>query len=127
MTISSIPVVGYDGDPQNQQSKDINTSLGQANTDITATVAAATAADNAQDALFGRGVATLLDTTTAIVVTHGLATTPLSGDIMVCPIEDWGAMTSFWVDTLTATEFTINADQDPTADVDFAWQFQQVD
>ena len=76
---------------------------------------------------FSRGVATVLNTATTVVVTHGLGWTPAPGDIVVCPAEDVGLVTSFWVDTYTATEFTINVDQDPGADVDFAWQAQQLD
>ncbi len=50
---------GYPGDPVNQRAVDINTV-------ITALNAALTAVVNS----FGRGVATLLDTTTSIVVTR---------------------------------------------------------
>lgn len=68
------------------------------------------------------GVATLATGTTAIVVAHGLASTPTADQIMVTPIEAWGSATQFWVDTITATEFTINVDANPLADVDFAWR-----
>lgn len=68
------------------------------------------------------GVATLLNGQTAIVVTHGLGFTPAAGDVMVTPIEAWGAMLQFYIDTYTATQFTIHADQDPGQDVDFAWK-----
>jgi len=72
-----------------------------------------------------RGQATLVNGQTAIVVTHGLAVTPLAEDISVHPIEAWGAATTFWVDTITSTQFTINVDQDPTQDVDFAWKIDK--
>ena len=68
------------------------------------------------------GTATLANATTSIVVTHGLAVTPSAGDITVTPIEAWGAMTEFYIDTYTSTQFTIHADQDPGQDVDFAWK-----
>ena len=68
------------------------------------------------------GTATLVNGTTSIVVTHGLDATPSAGDITVTPIEAWGAMTEFYIDTYTSTQFTIHADQDPTQDVDFAWK-----
>lgn len=68
------------------------------------------------------GTATLADGTTSIAVTHGLGVTPAAGDVMVTPIEAWGAMTEFYIDTYTATQFTIHADQDPGQDVDFAWK-----
>ncbi len=64
---------------------------------------------------------------TTKVVTHGLEFTPAPGDIVVCPIESLGSAAKFWVDTLTSTEFTINVNIDPAADVDFAWQAQQLD
>ncbi len=67
------------------------------------------------------GTATLVNGNTTIVVTHGLALTPDIQDIVVTPIEAWGSMLQFWVDTPTATQFTINANQDPGQDVDFAW------
>jgi len=63
----------------------------------------------------------LLDGQTSIAVTHGLAVTPVIQDISVTPMEAWGAMTQFYIDTPTATQFTIHADQDPGQDVDFAW------
>lgn len=67
------------------------------------------------------GTATLLNGNTSIVVTHSLDVTPAAGDIVVTPMENWGSMTEFYIDTYTATQFTIHADQDPGEDVDFAW------
>lgn len=68
------------------------------------------------------GVATLANLTTSIVVNHGLDITPVAGDIMVTPIEAWGSMTQFFIDTYTATQFTIHSNVDPGQDVDFAWK-----
>ncbi|KKL63849.1 hypothetical protein LCGC14_2170990 [marine sediment metagenome] len=67
------------------------------------------------------GTATLVNGQTSIVVAHGLDFTPTAKNITVTPIEAWGAMTQFWTNTFTATEFTINVDQNPGQDVDFAW------
>lgn len=78
--------------------------------------------DNIGYATENKGTATLVNGQTSIAVTHGLAVTPAAGDIMVTPIEAWGAMTEFYVDTYTSTQFTIHADQDPGQDVDFAWK-----
>lgn len=108
-TVNALPGEGYPGDPINERVRLINEML--------AGIKAA----------LGRGVATVLNTATTVVVTHGLGWTPVIGDIVVCPAEDVGAVTSFWVDTYTATEFTINVDQDPGADVDFAWHAMQLD
>ena len=68
------------------------------------------------------GTATLVNGQTSIAVTHGLAVTPAAGDIMVTPIEAWGAAANFFIDTYTSTQFTIKVDADPTQDVDFAWK-----
>jgi hypothetical protein len=67
------------------------------------------------------GTATLINGSTAVVVTHGLGVTPDIEDISVTPIEAWGAATQFWISTPTSTQFTIEVDQDPGQDVDFAW------
>jgi hypothetical protein len=67
------------------------------------------------------GTATLLDGNTTVVVTHGLGVTPDIEDISVTPIELWGAATQFAAHTPTSTQFTIEVDQDPGQDVDFAW------
>ena len=68
------------------------------------------------------GTATLVNGQTSIVVLHGLDITPSAGDIMVTPLEAWGSMTNFYIDTYTSTQFTIRADQNPGQDVDFAWK-----
>lgn len=68
------------------------------------------------------GTATLPSTSTSIAVTHGLAATPAAGDIVVTPIKAWGNMAQFYIDTYTATQFTIHADVAPGVDVDFAWK-----
>ena len=70
---------------------------------------------------YNKGTATVLNTTTSIVVTHNLAATPAQGDIVVTPTESLGSAAEFWVDTLTATQFTINVDANPGTDVTFAW------
>jgi parallel beta-helix repeat protein len=62
------------------------------------------------------GTATLSSADTSIVVNHGLDVTPVAGDIIVVPMETWGNMTKFWIDTYTATQFTIHADIAPGAD-----------
>lgn len=68
------------------------------------------------------GTATLVSGTTSIAVSHGLAVTPVAGDIVVTPIEAWGNMTQFYIDTYTSTQFTIHANINPGLDVDFAWK-----
>lgn len=68
------------------------------------------------------GLVTLLNGQTSVVVPHGLASTPASGQIQVTPMKTWSAASEFWFDTLTETTFTIRVDLDPLQDVDFAWR-----
>lgn len=83
--------------------------------------ASSAARDNVGFVTEANGTDTLANGTTSIVVTHGLSVTPDIQDISITPIEAWGSMTQFWISTPTSTQFTINADQDPGQDVDFAW------
>jgi len=68
------------------------------------------------------GTATVLNTTTSIVVNHGLATTPTR--VQITPTENpTNAVSFWWVDTLTATQFTIHVNADPGAsNLDFDWR-----
>ena len=78
--------------------------------------------DNLGHVTENSGTATLVSGQTTIVVTHGLAVTPVVGDIMVTAIETLASASFFWVSTLTSTQFTLNVNTDPTQDVDFAWK-----
>jgi len=68
------------------------------------------------------GTATVLNATTSIVVTHGLATTPTR--VQITPRENpTNAVSFWWVDTLTTTQFTINVNANPGAsNLDFDWR-----
>lgn len=68
------------------------------------------------------GTATIANGNTSIVVTHGLATTPTR--VQITPRENpTNAVSFWWVDTLTATQFTININADPGASgLDFDWR-----
>jgi hypothetical protein len=59
-------------------------------------------------------------TTVTTTVTHGLGYTPALKDISVTPTTTWGAMTKFWIESPTSTQFTIKMDN--AATVTFAWQ-----
>lgn len=61
------------------------------------------------------GTAVIASGTTSIVVTHGLSVTPSAKDIIVNPTNSMGAATKYWVNTITASEFTINVDSNPGA------------
>ena len=59
----------------------------------------------------------------SVVITHGLEMTPLAEDITITltenPTNTPGAV---WVDTITATTFTVNCENDPGAsNLDFSW------
>lgn len=68
------------------------------------------------------GTASILTATTAIVVTHKLGRTPAASQVMVWPITTNGSATEWWVDTITATTFTINVDINPAATYSFGWR-----
>ena len=69
------------------------------------------------------GTATVLNTTTSIVVTHGLSYTPSLQHIMVLGAENpTTAVGTIWVTTITSTQFTINVENDPGAsNFDMVW------
>jgi hypothetical protein len=66
-----------------------------------------------------KGTATLLNTTTSIVVAHGCSVTPTN--ITVTP-GSIGNATKWYVDTIGTKNFTIHVDQDPGADITFYWR-----
>lgn len=69
------------------------------------------------------GVATILDGTTFIDVTHGLYRTPVVSDITVTPMGNPTADPGhIWVDTVGNTTFRMNCRVDPGADLDLAWK-----
>lgn len=78
--------------------------------------------DNPKYVTENSGTTTVANGTTSIVVNHGLATTPTS--ILITPAENpTNAVTFWWVDTLTVTQFTINVNADPGAsNLDFYWR-----
>jgi hypothetical protein len=61
-----------------------------------------------------QGVATVLNATTSIVVTHGLPYTPVDGDIAIWFCKTGNAATCY-IDTYTAANFTIHTNADPGA------------
>ena len=75
-------------------------------------------------AVWGSGTATILNGNTSVVVTHGLAVTPTLADISVVAGEDpTNSVGLIWVDTITATQFTIHCEADPGAsNLDLGWR-----
>jgi len=62
-----------------------------------------------------RGQANLPGAATSVTVNHGLGATPSPQDIMICPTSALGSAKTLWVDTVTATSFTVHADVAPTS------------
>ena len=90
--------------------------------DITVLPTASIIRNNVNFVTENSGTATLLNGATSIDVDHGLDVTPSAGDIMVTPAGSLGSASFFYIDTYTATQFTIHVDVDPGANVDFAWK-----
>ncbi len=68
------------------------------------------------------GTATVLNTTTTIVVAHGLATAPTR---VLLTARLWSAAAKAWVTDIGAANFTINVDADPGAGTAiFDWKAQ---
>lgn len=65
------------------------------------------------------GTATLLAGQTSVTVTHGAGVTPER--VFLTPITDTLDL-SWWVDTITATQFTIRVNLASTPDIKFDWQ-----
>jgi len=68
------------------------------------------------------GTVSITTTATTVVVTHGVEYTPAAYDIYVTPTTGWGTTTKFWVDTITATTFTIHRNATVSETMTFAWQ-----
>jgi len=69
------------------------------------------------------GTGSIASGTTADIITHGLGYTPLAGDITITLTENPdNTPGAIWVDTIGATTFTVNCENNPGAsNLDFAW------
>lgn len=75
-----------------------------------------------------QGTGTIANGATSAVITHGLGLTPTLKHLSVVlgenPTADPGII---WIDTITATQFTVNCRADPGASgLDFAWKAERV-
>jgi len=68
------------------------------------------------------GNATITSGSTTVAVTHGLSMTPSQNDISITPLSDLTDAINYWVSGVGSSTFTINLDQNPGANVAFAWQ-----
>jgi len=73
------------------------------------------------------GTATILNGTTSIAVTHGLAITPTVGKISIIYTENaTNAVGQWWITSANATAFTVNVANDPGAsNLDLAWSYAE--
>jgi hypothetical protein len=68
-----------------------------------------------------KGTAQVDNGSTSETVTHGIEVTPTLEDIQVTPTSTLGSATEFYVANVTATQFDIVVDVDPTQNITFAW------
>lgn len=68
------------------------------------------------------GISTIVSGATTVVVTHGLAVTPLIRDIMLTRAGGNAGSTDLYAGTITSTQFTINTAAAPSSDMPVAWQ-----
>lgn len=71
------------------------------------------------------GSADVVIGTSSTVVSHGLGRTPVNGDIIAVPRYDpnLGGVSRWWIDTLTATQFTLHVDTNVVGNnIAFSWQ-----
>ncbi|MDD5095176.1 MAG: right-handed parallel beta-helix repeat-containing protein [Dehalococcoidia bacterium] len=89
---------------------------------ISGAVATMEILDNIGYVTSNSGTATVASGGTSIVVNHGLVTTPTR--VQITPRENpTNAVSFWWVDTLTTTQFTIHVNADPGAsNLDFDWR-----
>ena len=68
------------------------------------------------------GTGTIANAATTVVITHSLGSTPTLDNISIIQGENaTNAIAEFWVDTITATQFTINSTDPGVSALDLAW------
>lgn len=75
--------------------------------------------------LITTGTETINNPATSVVATHNQPQTPSTADIDIRLLNDAAGVTRYFVDTITATQFTINVDTTPTVSAQFAWKVNQ--
>lgn len=68
------------------------------------------------------GSASITSGNTTVVVTHGLSQTPTIDQISLTLQTSPGSAASYWVSTVTSTQFTINVNANPAQTVTFSWR-----
>ncbi len=67
------------------------------------------------------GSTTITNPATSVTVSHGMDQLPAADEIVVTPTSNFVVSQSFWVHTVTATQFTISVNTTPTATLTFNW------
>jgi hypothetical protein len=96
------------------------TVVGIYNTTIIGNLANITSFIKGSQTLSGSGTWTVLNGQTSIVITHGLGWTPQAGDISI-GFTTLDASTSCYIDTYTATQFTVHINVAATAATTTGW------
>ena len=67
------------------------------------------------------GTATILNGSTSVAINHELDVTPSISDINISLSNDASGVTRFWVNNITATQFTLNVNATPSSAAQFSW------
>ena len=80
------------------------------------------AVDGALSAKRRSGTGTIANAATTVVITHNLGSTQTIDNISIIQAENaTNAIDAFWVDTITATQFTINSPDPGVSALDVGW------
>jgi hypothetical protein len=71
-----------------------------------------------------QGSVTQTAAATTATVAHGLSITPVAGEIFITPHTNITTAATFWVSGITSTQFTINTNAGPAANVTWGWMAQ---
>lgn len=68
-----------------------------------------------------RGIQEVTSAQTSVVINHGLIKAPTEGSIRLTPRTAWQSSAQWWVDTVTATSFTLHVNPAPGSSIFFGW------
>lgn len=71
-----------------------------------------------------QGGADILTSQNSVVVNHGIDRLPLEGEISVYPVFNLSSVgvSSYWIDNINSTSFTINISNNPSSNIRFGWR-----
>lgn len=73
-----------------------------------------------------KGETVLTAYTSTVTVAHGCEYLPKKQDIIVTPTHSMGLASTFWINSVDATNIVINVDRDPNSNISFAWQVNKI-